>query len=429
MSFRSFQQYKNNEVIEEPQEPDDKPSFRSFQEYLNSKGNTDKKAIVDITGDQIDVPKQKAKEDPQKMNKSKGEQRQVKEAASTTEYEKVKKHKTQYTQDGHPQVKSEPLYPITGKTMYTSVDGAPQVKEYLDEKGNLIKKVPVEGNPDYHGSHPAVPEKAATSGKGWKSDTSDSKPHPYQASGIDPGQRKGETGLGDLGMTKYEPDTKLGPSNYLPGGKAASSWPKQKVETFLDNTKDMSLQEFTKYVLEGCSCQSDSVIAIKHMAKMASDCPVTLETFVHEVKRHGALPALIEALMDHRETFTELTNAFEDKDQGEGRSKAFARAMNEAVGPPMGLDKLGDLDDEDLDDEDEDEEDEEDEEGHPHLGDEEDDLDLDDEEGLDDEDMGDEDDLDLGDEEDKGDKERPLPHGNLLKAMAAYSKMKRYMSR
>lgn len=402
--------------------------MRSFQEYMKSSGATEKKAVVDPSGDQVDMPKPKAKDDPHHTNKkTKGEHPQVKEGAETDKYDNVRKVKGQYVFDSEtaPQVKGDGKLPFSKSKSYDTKDGVEQVKEYLASQGKLVTKPSEEMVADYHGPNPNAPTQAATSGKGWKGGTNDGSPSPYRAPGMSPNDDGPHGGLGYMGGTKYEPNTKGGDSPHVPGGKSSSEWPGSKTEAFLNNTKDMSMQEFTAYMLDECSCGSNNIVAIKQLASAITECPKSMEVLVYELKQQGGLGMLVEMLMSHQETFTELNRVLADEEEGKSRCHSLVRAMTEAVGPPWGKDEDEDEDEEgeedlhpDDDDEDEDEDDED-------LGDVDSDPDFDDDAAdSDDDEMDDE----YDDEEDE-DEEEPSPSagGNLANAIRKHMYMRKML--
>jgi hypothetical protein len=405
---------------------------------MKSNGSTEKKPVVDPSGDQIDVPKPKAKDDPHTTNKDgmsgknwkkeKTSQPQVKESAVTSKYDNVKKVKGQYVFDDEttPQVDGEAKFPIKGKSMYNTKDGVEQVKEYLDNKGKLVTKPSEEAVARYSGPQPNAPAKNATKGKNWSSEKNDGTPSPYQAPGMDITRDGPHDGLGNMGGTKYEPDTTSGDSQYVPGGKSSSAW---KTENFLNKTGEMGIQEFTKYMLESCACGSENVVAIKQLAQATCECPKSMEFFVYEMNKNGGLGALLEMMMNHQEMYAELNRVLADDELGESRCNSLARAMNEAVGPPWGKDSEeedlhpdDDDEDEDMDNEDMDEDDmdHDDEMGDDSDG------DVDGDEEFDGEDS-DADDEDMGDEPDG--LPDPSAGGNLLGAMKRYMHMKKMMGK
>jgi hypothetical protein len=329
----------------------------------------------------------------------------------------------------------------------------PQLKEYIDAKGKLCEKPATEIVADYDGPDAKAPK--------------DGKP--YKAPGDAPKQ-SAEAGLADKGDKSlvYEPDTDTGKksdgSKNIPGGKLITT----KSEAFLNKTKDMPLREFTEHMIQECSCGTDELPTvtaytagkyhpyppevIKYVVALANKNESVLNSLVNEIKKSGGLGNVLEAFLNHPESYGEISDLFEDSENGARRCKYMARALNdrytsfleeqsklyETVGPPIGLGHEDDLED----DEDEDDTDPDAEEGE---GDE-DDLDApqimgdgsEDEEG--DEDMGDED-ADMGDDldgNDPGAEGMPMPpkkinkrfaHDNVIEAMIYHGALRETMKK
>ena len=331
----------------------------SFLEYLNTRGGTDEKAKVDASGDQVDMPKPKAKEDPHKTNKKGKKVKQVTESKKRRSF-----------------------------------------KEYLSGNGKLVEKPTVDAKADYHGPDPKSPE---------------GNPTPYRAanSGSSASSNR-ESGFGDMGnkSLKYEPKTDV-------TEKTVSSWPKTKTEGFLNETKNMSLAQFTKHMIENCGCgqvvseelpgvtayttgkiQPHPPEAIKYVAVLANKNENILDNIVHEIKSTGSLGKLLKSLLQHPEAFSEFSALLGDEIDGPRYARLLAKALREqglaeAVGPPIGP-KM-------KDDEEEEEEDPMGSLSDLDMGDEE---EMDDED-MDDEEMGDEEMPDDMDDEEMGDEEMP----------------------
>jgi hypothetical protein len=317
-------------------------------------------------------------------------------------------------------------------------------KEYVNDQGKLIEKPEVAAVADYKGPDAKTPP-------------GDKKAAPYKAANDNvksPTFDVEKNGLGELGdnKLKYEPNTEYKQE------LVKSSWT-TKTESFLNKTKNMSLSEFTKYMLDECGCgsvqsgdlpyvtayttgkfQPHPPEAVKYVVVLANKNDNVLDNVVHEMKASGMLGKLMKALLDNPEAYDELTSLLGDSQQGPGRCKLFAKSMNnslekfmsdqdsmyESVSSPVGFDTEDDeeigIDDykkmhgeeEDEDDYADDEEDMEDEDDY---ADDEEDMEdeddyADDEEDMEDEDdyADDEEDMDMGDEEndmDMGDEE---PH-------------------
>ena len=372
----------------------------------------EEKPKVNAKADDIDVPTPKAKEDPLKKK-----------------------------QDKKPEQVKEGLLKRAS------------FREYLDAKSKMIDKPPTETVPDYDGPDPKAPEYSIIpdqlSADGGKPSTKKGpEQKPYRAAGSDPGQKKGESGFADLGAKELV---------YNPGTGT-------KTEQFLDATKGMNLKEFTEFMSQECGCniQSESLPtvtayaagkfqphppeAIRYVTALANKNERLMESLVHELKREGALGKLVKALMDHPETYGEMTQLLSGSTEGLSRARSLARAMNENysnflqehlsehVGPPFGGQDMGD------DEEDSDDPDATDDNG----GDDDDDMggDMGDDDGSD-QDMDGDDDQDMGDDQDDGSDDMggetgddqdamgggsgkpPFPkkkfaHNNLLGSMASY---------
>jgi hypothetical protein len=352
--------------------------FVKFSEYLNTRGQVDEKGKVNDTGDEVDMPKPKAKEDPHK--------RPDKCAC--------KKNKQ------------------------------PQVKEYLDGSGKLTE--PIEQQvADYRGPDPSAPPQAGSNDLTKNA----GKPAPYRPTNTSASAGGGESGFGDKGSKelKYEPNTEK-------PEKVVSTWPKTKTEEFVDKTRNMSLAEFAKYVIEQRSVPNNlptvttpnqqkfypaPVEAVRYVGALTKNRTI-LNDLIHEVKRNGNLGQLLELALETPEGYKELVKLLSEE-EGKKRCSLLARAMHEAVAPPIGL-------------EDEEEEDDDEEVDSPFskLDDEElDDLDDEEDDEMDDEeDMEDEDEMDgeMGDElDDEMGDEHPAAHKNMIGAMGRFGDMRKMM--
>lgn len=250
---------------------------------------------------------------------------------------------------------------------------------------------------------------------------------------LDPNKGKDETGFANLGGKNlvYNPDTKAGDSKSTAlGTQLKDNWPKLKSESWFEKTKKMNRNEFVKFVNE-CNCSSvkeeelptitatsTGAIrpfppeAIRYVTALSTKNPKMLENLVHEMKRAGNLGALLQALLEHPESYENLTYLLGDEKDGPKRCRLLARSMNEHVGPPM-----GDMGHDDEDDREED---------PTHKDDQDDDSDMsddhhddDDEHDDDHDDNDDDDDTDSSDDEphdelgnDSDDDENGLGHGD-----------------
>jgi len=317
------------------------------------------------------------------------------------------------------------------------------LKEYLDEKGKITEPK-VELVADYKGPDPVSPEQGG------------SKTKPYRATASNESAPKGECGFGDKGDKNliYEPDVEIkGKNTAIPGGKTLAKETLTKTEQFLNKTKNMSLDEFTDYMLQEC-CGDGATEdlptvtaytagkfhpfppeAIKYITALSGKNGGIMESLVNEMKRQKLGGALVKTLMDHPEIYDEITSLLGDPDGGSKRSQSLARSMNEhynkfldeqsalyeSVGPPMGMG----MDDEDEDDDDDEESD--------HDGSE---L-MDEPEDAENDDQGEDDEIEPSDDEEPMDhedmpKEKKLKkrfaHHNMIDAMKDHEPMRQYMS-
>ena len=256
----------------------------------------------------------------------------------------------------------------------------------------------------------------------------------------DPNKGKDENGFANLGGKNlvYTPDTKGGDSKTTAlGTTLKDNWPKLKSESWFEKTKKMDKGQFMKFVNESNEYNNQELPtingehpfppeAIRYVAALSTKTPATLNNLVHEMKRAGNLGGLLKALLEHPESYEEITKLLSESDEGPKRCRQLNKAMIESVGPPMGM---GDEDEgdphhqngfghHDNDDDEHHDHDDDDDSDEPHDefgqddGDEEEDGTGDDDSGDndDDEHLGDDDkdfdkDDDSNDEEDDGDDE------------------------
>jgi len=224
----------------------------------------------------------------------------------------------------------------------------PSVKqEYLDDQGKLVEKPKVRVVADYDGPDPKSPPKSKGAEDG----------APYRPANAAEKAKKPESGgFADLGDKKlvYDPKTEGGSSKMtVLGTEIGSDWPKTKTENFLHATKNMSSSQFAKYMLESCACDMSNVPtvsyglngkhhphpseAVRYVTAITGQNIKLMESLVFEMKAQGNLSMLLAVMLEHRDTYNALTNLLEDEEFGPTRAKHFARALSEAVGPPMGF--------------------------------------------------------------------------------------------
>jgi len=399
--------------------------FPSFVEYLNDKGNLVEKPDIET------VPDYHGPDDKTPPNSKVPYKTPVANKAP-------EKGENGLAELGDDKLKYQP----DTKLNYSEKPDALKkvVKEYVDEKGKVLEKGREDIKADYKGTIPSGPKNGA----------------PYVAK--DAKTKAGDKGLGELGEKEFE---------YNPDTKTAKKV--TKTENFINKTKDMSLSEFTKYMLKECGCgqvndenlpfitayttgkfQPHPPEAIRYVTVLANKNQGILENLVSQVISMGYLNKLLKAIFDHPQSYEELTNLFSDE-EGPARCNSFVGSMSnsytkflsdqdglyESVSSPIGFDDNKDMEDmEDMsDEEDEDMEDMGDEDmGDEDLDDDEDEdmEDMDDEEDEDMEDMEDENMEDMGDEEmGEVEPERKLKkkfaHDHLLDAMKNHEHMLKRM--
>jgi hypothetical protein len=236
---------------------------------------------------------------------------------------------------------------------------------------------------------------------------------------------KGESGFADLGAKDlvYNPVTKGGDSKTTALGttiknkEALGENTKRafKAEAWFNKTKKMSHQDFIKECCSNIDTSSLPKISvnedgqvfpsevIRYVTILAESNPKTLTNLVHEMKREGHLTRLIEAILEHSESYEAISNVLSES---KTKCRMLASYMyDEAVGPPLGMhngddfsSKLKGQDDDDHDDNDDDDQSPHDDDDEPHdeFGD---DSDNDDDDDSDDDNDFDDDDNDDDDED------------------------------
>jgi hypothetical protein len=316
--------------------------------------------------------------------------------------------------------------------------------EYFNSKGSLVTKPKVVPVADYDGPDGSKPLSAVTKDLGMSIPKSVGEVNPYvvKTKAVVPPGNKGGLAYDGKKVTKLPDGTgKEGTvvKNQWPNKKSnqksakiaaksgVKTWPRTKTEEFIDKTKDMSISEFTQYMLKECGCQSgmdedgggDDALpmvtayttgkfhphppeAIKYVVALAKANPRVMDSLIHEMKRAGALDGMLGSTLDHPESFDHLTDLLGDDEEGPRRSKNLVRSMDdkfskfqeeqegmyESVAPPYGI------------------HDDDDEEGDqsPHPTDPA--IDGGDEEGMDSPDVG-------GDDEELPDDDEMGPEGDL----------------
>lgn len=206
-----------------------------------------------------------------------------------------------------------------------------QVKEYFDDKGKIVEKPATEIVPDYKGPNPYAPPKS----------TGMSQPKPYR-NGANQSAEPSEPGLGDKGDKKlvYEPDISKGTSNDVPGGKTV----KTQTEQFLNATKGMNPQEFIEYMRSKVNPAVNE--QVRNIISLTESDVNTVDKLVSELKRAGKLSNLVNSILTHKEAYGAIADGIKENASA---VRNLWTAINEIVGPPVGMDDvdMGDEDEED----------------------------------------------------------------------------------
>lgn len=189
--------------------------------------------------------------------------------------------------------------------------------EYVDSKGKTIEKPIVDPRGDTGPKTEASPPAADYSGKGWKiPQFVKDKPKPYSAPGTDEGLQKYEKGLGNEGDKSL---AKTFPEDGKP--KVMNTWPKTTSEQFIEATKDFSVSQISAFLADGAQftgvptisaykkgqIHPDPLQATQYVSFLANNNKNCMESLVRELKRSGGLTNLVSEMLNHPETYKELT--------------------------------------------------------------------------------------------------------------------------
>lgn len=302
--------------------------------------------------------------------------------------------------------------------------------EYLDRNKKLKTSGTVKTVADFEGTVDSKPAKEKkhkdAGGEGQKGEA---KPYKGGVDAKDPNKGKNNDGFANKGgkELEYKPKTDV-PAKVGEGGTKKASWPKTKMQEWLEKTKGLSLAEFTKSVrnenvkgLDECACQPHN--SIKDTVEACKCNKRQLSALVREMKRNDLFNSLFAEMVSHSESYAVLAKLM-GKD--ESVAKKLVKALNEDVAPPMGdslvpMKKKKPVLGDDMGDTDMDSDSEE-------MGDEE-NMDMDSEEGdmdSDSEEMGDSEESEMGDDIGGDDTMMPPPKkkkgmSNLLGAMKSHA--------
>lgn len=219
--------------------------------------------------------------------------------------------------------------------------------EYLDNKSKLQNTGKVQQIADYSGPVASKPGKEKKhKDAGGEGQVGEPKPYAGGTNAKDPNKGKltdGFSGKGDKSL-EYKPG-KAGKSDKsgVPGGKVvASTWNKTKTQEWIDNTKDMSLSEFTKMLQKrtskGLAEHTAPLDIMKQAAHLANANDSAMISLIQEMKRSKAFSKFMAEALQHDATYAVLAHYME---KDERYARRLVRAMNEMIAPPA---HKGDLD-------------------------------------------------------------------------------------
>lgn len=206
---------------------------------------------------------------------------------------------------------------------------------------NFLEEKSLVGNPktkliaDYEGDNENSPPAEAKKKPG----------APYKAANnaVDPNKKGDKKGFADAGDSKlvYTPNTEK--------ADELGSYPKIKTEQFLKKTKKMSPAQFVEHVTKqnnklknenykapklSFSDNPHPAEVVKYVTELAKKDYKVVENLIHDSKRNGSLKRILECALNLPETYTILAQLLNDTK----RSNKLSRALDEQVGPPMGMD-------------------------------------------------------------------------------------------
>jgi hypothetical protein len=192
-------------------------------------------------------------------------------------------------------------------------------KEYLNEKGKLVKPV-INADADTGPSPVSSPEKPAIQGKNWKAEAAlKDKPVPYSGLGKDEGHPKYEKGFAQEGDKKliYEPgdDKKT---------KEVATFPKTKTEQFIEDTHNLSNAAFVQYMSSQINPESIKAIQVVGANKNL------VASVVLEIKKNGNFKELVKELFEQPEIYEELKSLIMES---ESTNLLFEKFFDEITAP------------------------------------------------------------------------------------------------
>jgi hypothetical protein len=215
--------------------------------------------------------------------------------------------------------------------------------EYLDNNKKLKTKADTEKVADYKGKIVATPEKEKKpENAGGTGQTGKINPYKVSKDEKDPNKGRENGGLAEKGdkQLKYEPKTDV-PADFTNNGSKKASWPHTETQKWINNTKDMSLAEFTKKIrseslkgMNDCPCKETPTNSIKETVEICKCNNKYISSLVREIKRNGLFESLTQEIFSHKEAYNELAKIMESSEMP---SIKLVNALNELVSPPIGM--------------------------------------------------------------------------------------------
>ena len=118
--------------------------------------------------------------------------------------------------------------------------------------------------------------------------------------------------------------------NGVPGGVEVKGW--TKTQEWINNTKDMSLAEFTKKINESSKCSTKIYDSINELIEACQCNKNNIAHLVHELKRKKMLEGVVKEAFKHEEAYKFLGKML----QNESNARKLDRILSEMVSPPVG---------------------------------------------------------------------------------------------
>jgi hypothetical protein len=267
--------------------------------------------------------------------------------------------------------------------------GYMKFNEFVEKQKNKQAKPKVAVVPDYDGPSPDAPSLGKTpENSGGKGQSGKVAPYKGGKNAPDPNKGHGHDGLGHKGKkeNQYMPKTS---HSHTVDQKELGAYPHIKTSEWIDETKNLSLAEFTKRIrserLRGLDEGANKAYAaIRETVSVCARNNSYIPDVVLELKRSGLFEAVFAFMAQQPEAVAVFTELLETDSNF---SRKVAGAISEMVAPSM-----SDMDHDDMHHDDDEDEDHEDDMDH-------DDMHHHDDEDEEEDEEGDEDDMHHDDED------------------------------